>query len=249
LVDISGASSKSSDEHGSPSLGQLDIAVDDDRTVRMDSHKTALVVVDMQNFFLDPRIRKNPQGLKCVEPLLKVIPAVRTAGCQIIWLNWGLTTAEIETMPPALVRSFGRHPSGGFGFDMGDGLGKLLMRGEFNSDLYGSLKDEYERGLKFSSRPDVWIHKNRMSGIWGPGTALETYLRENGITTLLFAGINTDQCVMGTLVDAYNKGFDCILASDLVGTASPGGQENVEFNCRNAVGFVTDANRILKALV
>ena len=32
-----------------------------------------------------------------------------------------------------------------------------------------------------------------MSGIWGPQTALDLYLQEQGITTLLFAGVNADQ--------------------------------------------------------
>jgi nicotinamidase-related amidase len=32
-----------------------------------------------------------------------------------------------------------------------------------------------------------------MSGIWGYQTALDLFLRENGITTLLFAGVNADQ--------------------------------------------------------
>lgn len=32
-----------------------------------------------------------------------------------------------------------------------------------------------------------------MSGIWGSQTALDLYLQEQGITTLLFAGVNADQ--------------------------------------------------------
>ena len=32
-----------------------------------------------------------------------------------------------------------------------------------------------------------------MSGIWGYQTALDLYLQEHGITTLLFAGVNADQ--------------------------------------------------------
>jgi nicotinamidase-related amidase len=32
-----------------------------------------------------------------------------------------------------------------------------------------------------------------MSGIWGYQTALDLFLKENGITTLLLSGVNTDQ--------------------------------------------------------
>ena len=42
---------------------------------------------------------------------------------------------------------------------------------------------ELKRGLTFC----------RMSGLWGPQSALDLYLQEEGITTLLFAGVNADQ--------------------------------------------------------
>jgi nicotinamidase-related amidase len=32
-----------------------------------------------------------------------------------------------------------------------------------------------------------------MGGLWGSGTALELYLKEEGLKTLLFSGVNTDQ--------------------------------------------------------
>lgn len=40
--------------------------------------------------------------------------------------------------------------------------GKLLMRDQWNSDLFTPLNKMYEEGKKLQSRPDVWIHKNRM---------------------------------------------------------------------------------------
>lgn len=38
-------------------------------------------------------------------------------------------------------------------------FGRLLMRDEYNSALYGPLQDVYEAGK--TSGTDVWIHKNR----------------------------------------------------------------------------------------
>jgi nicotinamidase-related amidase len=32
-----------------------------------------------------------------------------------------------------------------------------------------------------------------MSGLWGYQTALDLFLKENGLTTLLLAGVNADQ--------------------------------------------------------
>lgn len=39
------------------------------------------------------------------------------------------------------------------------------------------------------------------------------------------------QCVLGTLADAYFRGYDCIALQDCIATTSPpGGLENVIYN-------------------
>jgi nicotinamidase-related amidase len=256
--------------------------------------KSALVIIDMQNFFLSPQLGRpiDSKGLKAQQQLLKyAIPAARKVGIRIIWLNWGLTEEEIEEMPPATLRAFGfetvaKDSPGyddvesrqeaiddhgvnqgaeelakqrdietfgkdariykGLGSEVGqirleDGStiqgGKLLMRDQWNSDVTPPLKAAYEEGLK-ANPPDVWIHKNRMSGLWGDKTLCTEFLEKEGIKTLLFAGVNTDQCVGGSLQDAFTKGWDCVLLSDGTGTTSPDySQESIEFNCAKTWGF------------
>ncbi len=48
----------------------------------------------------------------------------------------------------------------------------------------------------------------------------------NGFRTLLFGGVNTDQCVFATIQDANLKGFDTILLNDGCGTNSPVGAQS-----------------------
>ncbi|KAF8529995.1 Isochorismatase hydrolase [Gautieria morchelliformis] len=251
LVDLTCANPLESD--GMPvnppqkSLGQLDIAVEGDRMIRVDVTKTAIVIVDMQNFFLHPELRVYPLGLACVDPLLKVVPGLRSAGARIIWLNWGLTPTELTTIPPALARSFTKDKRGGFGSDLGAGWGPLLMRGARNSDLYGPLQNEWIKGREAGT--DVWIHKNRRhGGLWGSGTALDLYLKEEGLKTLLFSGVNTDQCVLGTMVDAYFNGYDVVVVKDTTATPSPEGLSNVLHNSERTYGFVTDSERLMQAI-
>ena len=146
--------------------------------------------------------------------------------------------------------SKGGKKGNGLGSDMGTvtdpdsgeeiDAGKLLMRNQWNTALYAPLDDAWREGQKLATRPDVWIHKNRMSGMWGPSTACEEFLGEQGIRTLFFTGVNTDQCVGGTYMDCFSKGYDCVLLSDGCGTTSPAfAQENMEFNAANTFGFVT----------
>ncbi|KAF2086531.1 isochorismatase family protein [Saccharata proteae CBS 121410] len=254
--------------------------------------KTALIIIDMQNFFLSEAFgRKRGAGHAAADKLLKyAIPAARKASIQIIWLNWGLTQDDIESMPPAVKRAFGFEAvpyDGATAVDDGDGqtdlfsersngmgvdkdgtlhgriykglgsrcgtvvipntgeevdAGRLLMRESWNASLWPPLDEAFEEGSKLPSTPDVWIHKNRMSGLWGATTPLQDFLEMKGIRTLLFAGVNTDQCVSGTLTDAFSKGFDCVLLSDATGTTSPNhAQECIEFNCAKTWGFLTSS--------
>ncbi|KAK5174590.1 uncharacterized protein LTR77_001671 [Saxophila tyrrhenica] len=260
--------------------------------ISIDPAKSALIVIDMQNYFLSSALgRAKGAGHAAVNQLVEhAVPACRKAGVRIIWLNWGLSQQEIDEMPPAIIRAFGfvstnhgeeialdkhgnpRYTGGdkqfedgkngkkysGVGSDMGNvtdpksgqaiEAGKMLMRDQWNSALYPPLDEMYEEGQKLDERPDVWIHKNRMSGMWGPSTACEEFLEKEGIKTLMFTGVNTDQCVGGTYQDCFSKGYDCVLLSDGCGTTSPAyAQQNMEFNAANTWGFVTTCKALADA--
>ncbi|MCJ1340025.1 hypothetical protein MMC09_005319 [Bachmanniomyces sp. S44760] len=258
---------------------------------------TALLIIDMQNFFLSPALGRDPNGagIKAADKLLSTaIPAARKAGIRIIWLNWGLTQGDIDTMPPSIIRAFGfeaaptnhdsqkahenenntnkeeeeeeeeededekssnptpipRNIHKGLGHPLGpihlpnnnhqtiDG-GRILMLSTWNASLPPSLHAAYLTGTTLPTTPDIQIPKTRQSGLSGAQTPCTNFLNQQGITTLLFAGVNTDQCVAGSLLDACHKGWDCVLLSDCCGTTSPGfAKEAVEWNCERGWGFV-----------
>jgi nicotinamidase-related amidase len=239
----------------------------------------------MQNFFLSPALgcSKGAGHAACDQLIQHAIPAARKAGIRIIWLNWGLTEQDVQTMPPAVKRAFGFFavPAGtafessdeafgnypesvsvdkhgslntkasaykGIGTSCGTvtldnntttiDAGRLLMRNQWNTALYPPLDTIFTEGSRLPHTPDVWIHKDRMSGLWGPKTPLEEFLENEGIKTLFFAGVNTDQCVGGTLTDAFSKGYDCVLLSDGCGTTSPAcAQDSYEWNSARTYGF------------
>jgi nicotinamidase-related amidase len=217
----------------------------------IDPAKTALVVVDLQNYFLSPLLGRPPEslGTKAVDRLVKyAIPACRKASIPIVWLNWGLTEQDIEEMPPAILRGFaastiynGQRQISGLGSQIGplileDGSeiegGRVLMREQWNSALYFPLEEISQSG-------DIFLHKNRLSGFWG-GTGVEDALKSRGIRTLLFSGVNTDQCVGSSLQDASTKGWDCILLSDGCATTSPMfAKQCIEYNVEKVWGFLT----------
>ena len=278
------------------------------KKVVISPRRTALVIIDMQNFFLSTYLGRSVDGAgnRAAQTLLETtIPAARDAGIQLIWLNWGLTEREIEEMPPTLLRGFGfeaslDHQKGkgptevsnsqgtagpaeehlkedtlgdskgatqdrrsarifqGLGSEIGTitieddkviNAGRLLMRHTWNADLPPPLKAAFLEGQQLKEKPDVWIPKNRTSGFWGGTTPCIEHLENEGIRTLLFAGVNTDQCVGGSLQDAFLKGWDCILLKDACGTTSPEfATECIEYNCARNWGFVTDCQAFKKGV-
>lgn len=258
--------------------------------VTIDPSKSALVIIDMQNFFLSPSLGRTPGGpghIASDNLITHAIPAARKAGIRIIWLNWGLDKDDMCTMPPAVRRCFGFHAipegdeferdfspgAGSVGVDqfgvprdkhgrraMYRGLGApcgtvtlpsgeaidagdLLVRDSWNADIYPPLKSLYNPDT------DAWIHKNRMSGLWGSDTPLQAYLGKEGLRTLFFAGVNTDQCVGGTLTDAFSRGYDCVMLSDGCGTSSgEGAQRAWEWNAERTYGFCVTCEGFARAV-
>ena len=147
---------------------------------------------------------------------------------QIIWLNWGLTDHDMTTLPAGVQRGFLKdilqsttssiRPSTGLGSDLGGTKGRCLFAGSWNADIYPPLKAHVQPS-------DFHCAKNRMSGLWTPKQPLYKTLKREGNSTLFFTGVNTDQCVLGTLTNAYNEGWNCVLIDDCCGTTTVGGKE------------------------
>lgn len=94
---------------------------------------------------------------------------------------------------------------------------------------------------------DYMVDKHRISGFWD--TPLDSILRNLGIKTVLFAGVNTDQCVLHTLTDANFLGYGCIMVTDCCATTSPDFcTEASIWNVKKCFGFVCDSANLHDAL-
>jgi nicotinamidase-related amidase len=216
----------------------------DRKTLRLDLAKAALIVVDMQNDFCHPDGWLAHIGVDVtparepIAPLKTLIPELRSAAVPIVWLNWG-------NRPDLLNISAGlRHvynPTGE-GVGLGDGLPKngapVLQKGSWAAAVVDELIQAPE---------DIYVDKYRMSGFWD--TPLDSILRNLGRTTLFFSGVNADQCVLATLLDANFLGYDCILLRDCTATTSPDYCLKATFyNVNQCFGFVADSMALLNAL-
>lgn len=209
----------------------------------IDPGNSVLIVVDMQNYFVHPLYRDHAAGIAAIEPTLKVIERCRKEGIQIAWLNWGITDYDLKKMAPAIQRGFSKSLGWhvGLGAQLPDNQGRCLFKRTWNAELYDPFKAVAQPG-------DLYFDKTRMSGLWSEKEPLHEYLRASGKQTLLFAGVNTDQCVFGTVSDAYSYGWDCVLISDCTGTMTGrGAQELAEYQISQNMGFVTTSSAFCDA--
>lgn len=74
------------------------------------------------------------------------------------------------------------------------------------------------------------------------------YLVEKSIRTLLFTGMNTNQCVLAAAFNAQMKGFDTILLNDGCVTDSPAfAQQGGEYQFARIWGFLSSCKALAEA--
>src|SRR5580658_449731 len=214
------------------------------RPVTIDLSAIGMIVIDMQNDFchqdgwlasigVDVAAARAP-----IRPLAALLPGLRAADVPVIWVNWG-TRPDRLNLSPALRHVY--DPTGS-GTGLGDRLAgtgsPVLQEGSWSARIVDEL-----------TPPDGDIHiaKHRMSGFWD--TPLDSILRNLRLDSLLFGGVNLDQCVLHTLADANFLGYDTILVEDCAATTNPDFcREATLLNIRQIFGFTVTSANILQGL-
>jgi ureidoacrylate peracid hydrolase len=212
----------------------------------LDVSRTALIVIDMQNDFCAPDGWMASLGVDVASaralagPINRSTAALRASGVPVLWVNWGVRPDRLN-LSPGTQHPFnptGRGPGLGGATRGSAGTHPLLQKDSWGARVIDELTQDQR---------DIHVDKHRISGFWD--TPLESILRNLDVTTLLFAGINADHCVLGTLMDANFHGFDTILVEDCTATTSP------EFclratlhNVRFCFGFTTTSDELVAAI-
>jgi len=214
------------------------------QNLRIDLARTAILVIDMQNDFCHPEGWLAGIGVDVaparapIAPLRLALPALRQAGVPVLWVNWGNRPDRLN-LSPSLLHVY--RPTGA-GIGLGDPLpghgARVLEKDSWSAAVVDELAPE---------PGDISVDKYRMSGFWD--TPLDAILRNLRVDTLLFAGVNLDQCVLCTLQDANFLGYDCVLLADCAATTSPAFCVDATlYNIRQCFGFVTDSSALVSAL-
>ena len=214
------------------------------QNVVLDLRRTAIVIIDLQNDFCTREGWVDSLGFDCtvdrapIAPLQKLLPALRTAGVPVVWVNWG-NRPDLANMPPNQIHLYDNGGEGvGLGYPLPSGKGNVLEKDSWAAAIVDELAPQ---------AGDILVDKHRISGFWD--TPLDSILKNLGVKSIFFAGCNTDQCVLHTLTDANFLGYGCVMLDDCCATSSPAFcTEATIWNVKKCFGFVTGSQQVLDAL-
>lgn len=176
---------------------------------------TALLIIDMQRDFVEPGGFGETLGndvsklQKVIPPLVRLLGAARAAGLPVIHTREG-HLPDLSDCPPAKLNRGA--PSMRIG-DPGP-KGRILIRGEYGHDIVDDLKPLGDEPV---------IDKPGKGSFYA--TNLGELLAEKGVTSLIVTGVTTEVCVHTTVREANDRGFECLVVSDCVGSYFDGFQE------------------------
>jgi maleamate amidohydrolase len=159
----------------------------------MPTGPTALILIDVIDAFFDPGAPTYyPESAQVLEPLRRLLERARQGGRLV-------------------VHAVERHRRGLADFEHR----KLPRHCEI-----GSAEAAYVAGFGPSGDPDeIEVAKRRYSAFFA--TDLDLLLREQGITTLVVAGVKTNVCVRATIQDAFAAGYEVLLPRQATNSNRP----------------------------
>lgn len=168
--------------------------------LRLVKDKAALLIIDMQNSYLEPtgamaKLGLNWKGLaEAIPGCQRLLAAARKAGVPVIHTRYvfqpdfkdgGILTREI--MPELKDVS-------------------LCAAGTWDAEIWDGLKPLPNEAV---------VEKNRPSAFYS--TQLESFLRAMQIENLVVCGVTTNMCVECTVRDAAQRDFRTFVVRDAVG--------------------------------
>lgn len=194
--------------------------------------QTALVVVDMQNYFMDPDLVTSvPKAREIVPAINALAAALRAAGGRVVWIRT-LYTPEAELTIPHFHRvllheqAYNRRCA-------------ALTREADGSQIWPELDVQPE---------DLVVEKTRYSAFVAGASALDQILRAQGIGALWVAGTMTNACCESTARDAMMLNYRTTMISDANATLRDDEHAAALINFGLFFGDVADSDSLIARL-
>ena len=201
----------------------------------------ALLIIDMQRDFLEPggfgEMLGNDisQLRRTIQPNQVLLAAWRARSLQVLHTREG-HRPDLGCLPRSK-RIRGRSPT-----TIGDAgpMGRILVRGEAGHDIIPEL---------YPLPNEAVVDKPGKGAFYA--TDLHVILLNRGIRQLIVTGVTTEVCVNTTVREANDRGYDCLVPADCVGSYFPEfhdmGLKMIKAQ-GGIFGWVGDSAKILTAL-
>jgi len=195
---------------------------------RLDRKHSAVVVIDMQNDFcaeegfIEKALGRDAATCRAVAgSTMELVRKAREEGVPVFWVR---AIYDPELLPEAILVKRRQKT------DL-----PCCAAGSWGAEFYGVTPLPFE----------AIIDKHSYSAFIG--TDLDVRLRERGIRTLVFAGVQTNVCVECSLRDAVCMGYYAVLATDCIASYAQALHEATVRNVELLFGDVVPAETIASA--
>jgi ureidoacrylate peracid hydrolase len=191
---------------------------------------TALLIIDMQNGFLDEkgslaRIGFPHEALQpAVQGCAQLVEAAREAGVPVIWTRYVYAPGLLDggLLPNELVPAMKEVDS--------------LVDGTWDAEIVPALVPRED---------EIIIDKSRPSSFYG--TRLEPFLTSLGVRSLVLAGVTTNICVETTARDAGQRDYRTYVVRDATAEYDQARHEHALTTIGFTFGWVTTVSDVVKA--
>lgn len=164
----------------------------------IDPARTALIVIDMQNAFVEPgRPSAVPEAIEIVPNINQLAQGFRAKGSAVVWVY---STFSKKTLTDWSAFFGGVYDSG-----FSNAVIKNLSTGAHGHALWPELD---------VAEDDLTISKDRFSAFLPGHCDLENELRSRDIDTVVITGTLTNVCCESSARDAVMRNFSIIMVTD-----------------------------------
>ena len=198
----------------------------------IDAACAALVVIDMQNYFVAEGFPAEvPLSREIVPTVNRLARAMRIAGGQVVW---------IQTTATGALEHWANHH-------------KYMLAPERAAKRLASL-DEDAEGFKLypALEPlshDLWVKKIKYSAFISGSSDIDAQLKSRGIDTVLIAGTATNVCCESSARDAMMLDYRVIMLSDANATWTAEEHAAALNNCLLFFGDVMTTDEVIGRMV
>ena len=190
--------------------------------------KTALLVIDMQNFFVEQgQALEVPAARELAPNINRLAQAMRDSGGTVIWIQMTLNDADLDRWSVFLPANGSRARF------------QPVADGEYGHQIWKEMTVMPE---------DLMVQKRRFSAFIQGSSDLHKILQERGIDTLIIAGTLTNVCCESTARDAMMLNYRILMVADANATITEEAHRAALMNILFVFGDVQSTADVMKML-